>query len=80
MKYPGNELELFDKAKVWRKYIYFKTKKYFKGKFLEIGAGIGSFTRNYESNFEVNRKISFFIRDVYNFFKSDPPLTPEADA
>ncbi len=52
MKYPGNELELFDKAKVWRKYIYFKTKNFFKGKFLEIGAGIGSFTKNYQSNFK----------------------------
>ena len=52
MKYPGEELELFDKANIWRKYIYLKTKKYFSGKFLEIGAGIGSFTKNYESNFK----------------------------
>ena len=52
MKYPGEELELFDKASIWRKYIYLKTKKYFNGKFLEIGAGIGSFTKNYESQFQ----------------------------
>tara|TARA_B100000029_G_scaffold391070_1_gene387869 strand:- start:678 stop:1370 length:693 start_codon:yes stop_codon:yes gene_type:complete len=51
MKYPGDELEIFDKATIWRKYIHFKTKKYFKNKFLEIGAGIGSFTENYESTF-----------------------------
>ena len=37
MYYPGKELENFDKAKVWRKYIYFCTKKYLKGKILEIG-------------------------------------------
>ena len=52
MKYPGDELELFDKANIWRKYIYFKTKKFFNGSFLEIGAGIGSFTKNYEAKFE----------------------------
>ena len=51
MQYPGDELEIFDKATIWRKYIHLKTKKYFKNKFLEIGAGIGSFTENYQANF-----------------------------
>ena len=52
MKYPGDELELFDKANIWRKYIYFKTKKFFNGSFLEIGAGIGRINKNYEAKFE----------------------------
>lgn len=47
MKYPGEELDNFDKATVWRKYIYFEIKKYIVGKVLEVGAGIGSFTNNY---------------------------------
>ena len=41
MHYPGKELELFDKANFWRKYIFFKTKKFIKGDILEIGAGLG---------------------------------------
>tara|TARA_B100000029_G_C17603580_1_gene966591 strand:- start:1051 stop:1743 length:693 start_codon:yes stop_codon:yes gene_type:complete len=47
MKYPGQELEIFDKANIWRKYIHVLIKYYFKDNFLEVGAGIGSFTENY---------------------------------
>ena len=47
MDYPGKELENFEHAKFWRKYIYFLIKKYIKYKILEVGAGIGSFTKNY---------------------------------
>tara|TARA_A100001011_G_scaffold388598_1_gene468554 strand:- start:2425 stop:3108 length:684 start_codon:yes stop_codon:yes gene_type:complete len=50
MHYPGKELELFDKANFWRKYIFFKTKKFIKGDILEIGAGLGSFTSTYFKN------------------------------
>ena len=50
MEYPGQELEIFDKANFWRKYIYILIKKYFKNDFLEVGAGIGSFTSNYCKN------------------------------
>ena len=46
MKYPGEELDNFDKATIWRKYIYLEIKKFIKGNVLEVGAGIGSFTRN----------------------------------
>ena len=76
MKYPGTELELFDKAKIWRKYIYFKTKKYFKGKFLEIGAGIGSFTTNYQSNFkeivisDLDEKNNEILNEKFKNFKN----------
>lgn len=50
MDYPGKELEIFDKAVLWRKYIYFLVKKYIKNDLLEVGAGIGSFTKNYKNN------------------------------
>ena len=46
-KYPGKELEIFDKAIVFQKYIYLLIKKFLKNKTLEVGAGLGSFTRNY---------------------------------
>ena len=48
MKYPGLELENFDKAHIWRKYIYYLIKRYINGNILEVGAGIGSFTKLYE--------------------------------
>ena len=51
MKYAGLELENFDRAHIWRKYIFFLIKKYFKDDFLEVGAGIGSFTKNYFNKF-----------------------------
>tara|TARA_E500000331_G_C17001387_1_gene602177 strand:- start:64 stop:744 length:681 start_codon:yes stop_codon:yes gene_type:complete len=50
MNYPGKELEIFDKAVFWRKYIYFLVKRYLKDGLLEVGAGIGSFTKNYKDN------------------------------
>ena len=49
MKYPGAELDSFDKASIWRKYIFWNIKNYIKGFTLEVGAGIGSFTSNYKS-------------------------------
>ena len=49
MKYPGQELDNFDKAVIWRKYIFLLIKKFIKGNVLEVGAGIGSFTSNYKS-------------------------------
>ena len=30
MKYPGAELENFDKASIWRKYIFLKIRKFIK--------------------------------------------------
>ena len=52
MNYPGKELEVFDKANFWRKYVYLLIKKYLKEVVLEVGAGIGSFTYNYKDNFK----------------------------
>ena len=51
MDYPGKELEIFDTAKIFQKYIYLHTKKYLKDGILEIGAGLGSFSKNYIGKF-----------------------------
>ena len=64
MEYPGLELENFDKAHVWRKYIYFLIKKYFRDNFLEIGAGIGSFSKMYINKFT---DITLTEADTNNF-------------
>ena len=64
MHYPGKELENFDKAKVWRKYIYFCVRKYLKGEILEVGSGIGSFTINYLKYF---KNITLTETDQCNF-------------
>ena len=63
MEYRGKELVLFEEAKFWRKYIYARTKKYFKNNILEIGAGIGSFTVHYFQNFS---NITLTELDSYN--------------
>ena len=52
MEYPGKELEIFDQAKIFQKYIYLIIKKYLKDNILEVGAGIGSFTRSYFHNYQ----------------------------
>ena len=52
MKYPGKELEIFDKAIIWRKYIHALTKRYLKDNILEVGAGFGSFTKSYSKNLQ----------------------------
>ena len=42
--YIGNELDLFEKATVWKKYYGHYLAPYLKGKVLEVGAGIGGTT------------------------------------
>ena len=34
MKYPGAELDSFDKATIWRKYIFLLIKKFIRAMFL----------------------------------------------
>jgi len=63
MDYIGEELEAFDKAHIWRKYIYFLIKKFLKKDILEVGAGIGSFTNNYITQ---DRNITLTDLDTYN--------------
>ena len=77
MEYPGLELETFDKAKIWRKYIFFLIKKYFKNEILEVGAGIGSFTKNYINKFnnitlsETDSKNLDYIKKKFDTKKID---------
>ena len=64
MEYPGQELEIFDKAKIFQKYIFLKIKKYFKDGILEVGAGIGSFTKEYINQYD---NVHLTDLDNYNF-------------
>ena len=52
MDYPGKELEYFEKAKNFQKYVFLKIKKYIKDEILEVGAGLGGFCKNYIDNFK----------------------------
>ena len=61
MKYPGKELEIFDKASFWRNYLFLLIKKYFGKKILEVGAGIGSFTNIYK-----NKKLQINLTEIDN--------------
>ena len=45
--YPETATERFDKANFHIRYCLSKIKKFIKGDILEVGAGCGSFTRNY---------------------------------
>ena len=45
--YPKTATERFDNANFHIKYCLAIIKKYIKGDILEVGAGCGSFTRNY---------------------------------
>ena len=55
MDYPGKELEIFSKAKIFQKYIHFIIKNFLRSNILEVGAGIGSFASNYLD----------YYRDIY---------------
>ena len=50
-EYPEIALERFDGANLWIKYIIFKIRKFLKDDILEVGAGCGSFSKNYMKNF-----------------------------
>ena len=66
-----NYLDIFDNAKVWIKYVHFLNKKYYKNDFLEVGAGIGSFTDNYKERIknifltEVDKNNLSILKDKY---------------
>ena len=62
MNYPGKELEIFDKAHFWRNYTYLLIKKFIGKKILEVGAGIGSFTKIY-----IKEKLYITLTDIDNF-------------
>ena len=74
-----NYLDIFDSANVWIKYVHFLNRKYYKNDFLEIGAGIGSFTDKYKRNIK-----NIFLTEIdnNNLKKERSPLitTPTLDA
>ena len=57
--YPIEATERFDDAKFHRKYCMSFIKKFIKGKVLEVGAGCGSFTRDY-----INEKINVTLTET----------------
>ncbi len=72
--YPETATERFDKANFHIKYCLSMIKKYFRGNILEVGAGCGSFTRNYYKSFSTkitltetdNRNISSLNKNFGN--------------
>ena len=64
-----NYLNIFDDAKVWIKYVHFLNRKYYKNNFLEIGAGIGSFTDVYKKNIK-NIYLTEVTNENLNILKS----------
>ena len=65
--YPENITENFDIANFHIKYCLSFIKKYLKGDILEVGAGCGSFTRNYFN--EKFTSITLTEKDKENFLK-----------
>ena len=74
MNYPGKELEIFDKASFWRNYTYLLIKKFIGKKILEVGAGIGSFTKIYIKE-NINATISEI--DKFNYESLKKTFNPE---
>tara|TARA_A100001011_G_C14178775_1_gene785847 strand:+ start:139 stop:825 length:687 start_codon:yes stop_codon:yes gene_type:complete len=64
--YPEIATERFDKANFHIKYCLSLVKNYIKGDVLEVGAGCGSFTRNYEK--ATNGSITLTELDEKNLF------------
>lgn len=62
--YPVEATEKFDNAKFHRKYCMAFIKKFIQGKVLEVGAGCGSFTRDY---FNKNLDITLTETDSKNY-------------
>jgi len=54
-----NYLDIFDDAKIWISYIHLLNRKYYKNDFLEVGAGIGSFTDLYK-----NKVNNIFLSEI----------------
>lgn len=52
MKYPGKELEIFEKTIFFQKYTLILIKKFMSGSVFEVGAGLGSFTKHYHKLFK----------------------------
>ena len=59
--YPIEATERFDDAKFHRRYCMSFVKKFIRGKVLEVGAGCGSFTRDY-----INEEIDVTLTETDN--------------
>src|SRR5215210_2862850 len=57
-KYVGNELEIFSHAKNWKNYWSGKVRPYLGENVLEVGAGIGTNTRNFIDNENIKKWVS----------------------
>ncbi|HLL43351.1 MAG TPA: methyltransferase domain-containing protein [Segetibacter sp.] len=57
-KYIGNELEIFSHAKNWKNYWSGKVLPYLGENVLEVGAGMGSNTRNFINNKNIKKWVS----------------------
>ena len=57
-KYIGNELEIFSHAKNWKNYWSGKVRPYLGKSVLEVGAGIGTNTRNFINNENIKKWVS----------------------
>ncbi|HLL44253.1 MAG TPA: methyltransferase domain-containing protein, partial [Segetibacter sp.] len=57
-KYIGNELEIFSHAKNWKNYWSGKVSPYLGKIVLEVGAGIGTNTRNFINNKNIKKWVS----------------------
>ena len=64
--YPEIATERFDKANFHISYSLYVIKKFIKGDILEVGAGCGSFTRNYYNN--TIKSVTLTEPDRENFF------------
>lgn len=64
--YPETATERFDKANFHISYSLYVIKKFIKGDILEVGAGCGSFTRNYYNN--TIKSVTLTEPDRENFF------------
>ena len=50
--YPGEELDNFENAIIFRKYCYILIRNFLKSPIMEVGAGIGSFTATYVNKYD----------------------------
>lgn len=73
--YPETATERFDDANLHIKYCLSKIQKYIKGNILEVGAGCGSFTRNYYNkdihNIILTEKDDRNINNLKSIFKNN---------
>ena len=71
--YPSEATERFDSANFHIKYCLHFLKKYLSGNILEVGAGCGSFTKNY-----YNKKIRTWAKSIDKNFDTASDILNEA--